>query len=394
MRRAAIIGAGMTDVRVFKDSTPTEIGVLAICDAVKDAGIEKAEIEAVVTTPVGYVYESQKFVVQRMVEYLGIPTRTMTEVDCGGASSLVGLHYLADEIALGRIETGLVYSSHWEWTTGQMLGRYANEPHMIRMAGSWFGSYDSRFGVISPLAYYAMCIQRYMRQYNVTEEQIAHLPVLLRENASRNPRAMFQDPITVEDVLSSRMLSPPIHLLESCPMSHGAAALVITSEERAGKICEKPVVLTGFGEAHDDAHFLPCKGDLSRFPVVEKSAREAYGSSGIEPHQVDVAEVYGAFAGVELMCYEEMGFFERGKAPWAVAEGRTRIGGDVAINTSGGRLSLGHAAYATPLFETFEVVTQLRGEAGDRQVPGAKIGLVQAEHGMINGSVVYVMEAG
>jgi len=393
MRRVAIIGVGMTDVGVFEDATPMELGVNAIVDAVNDAGVDKNDIESVVTTPVGYVLDSQKFVAQRMVEYLGIPTRTMAEIDCGGASSLAALRYAAHEVAGGRIDTALVYASHWEFTTGQMLARYAEDTHLVRMANSLYGSYDSRYGVISPMAHYAMCIQRYMLECGVEAEQIAALPVVLRENASKNPRAMFAEQISVEDVLSSKMLSPPVHLLESCPMSHGAAAVVLTSEENASETCERPVVLTGYGEAHDDSHFIPSSGDMSRFPSVQRSAREAYEAALIGSSDVDVAEVYGVFAGVELMCYEELGFFERGQAPAAVEKGRTRAGGDVAINTSGGRLSLGHAPYATPLFEVFEVVSQLRGEAGDRQVPGARVGLVQAEHGMINGSIVFVLEA-
>lgn len=391
MREVAVVGVAMTDVGVFEDSYPFELAVRVIVEAIADSRLEKREIEALFTTPTGYMVDHYKFALQRMAEYLQIPSRVMGEIDCGGSSSLVALRHVALEIAAGRIDAGLVYASHWELTAGQLSERHAEQQHLVRCANAMYGAYDSRFGVLSPMAYYAMCQQRYMLECAVEPKEIAALPVVLRDFASMNPRAMYTKPITVHDVLESRMLCPPIRLLESCPVSHGAAAVVLASKEKARQVRPRPVVITGFGEAHDDANFMPRTGDMSRFPSVERSASEAYAAAGICPGDVDVAEVYGAFAGAELMTYEELGFFGRGEAPVAVAGGRTRIGGDLAVNTSGGRLSLGHAPYATPLFEVFEVVTQLRGDGGDRQVPEANVGLVQAEHGMVNGSLVIVM---
>jgi acetyl-CoA acetyltransferase len=393
MRRVAVAGVGMTDVGVFGDAHPFELALKAILEALRDSGISRSRIGAMATTPVGYINDNTKFALQRMAAYLEMPTCSMVEVDCGGASSLLALRHVAAEIETGRIDAGLVYASHWEMTAGQLAEGYAEVQHLVRGANAMYGSYDSRFGVLSPMAYYAMCVQRYMLECGITAEQIAELPVVLRDNAALNPRAMFREPITRDDVLSSKMLCPPIHLLESCPVSHGAAAVVLVSEETARASGDRAVVVTGYGEAHDDANFMPSLGDMSRFPSVERSAGEAYRSAGVRPCEVDVAEVYGAFAGAELMTYEELGFFGRGEAPDAVAEGRTGTGGDVAVNTSGGRLSLGHAPFATPLFEVFEVVTQLRGGAGERQVPGAKVGLVHGEHGVVNGSVVLILEA-
>jgi acetyl-CoA acetyltransferase len=393
MRNVAIAGVGMTDVGIFEDVHPFELALSAILDAIADSRLEKREIGAVFATKTGYMVDNYMFVPQRMSEYLQIPTRVAGEVDCGGASALVALRHVALEIATGRIDAGLVFASHWELTPRYLMVHHAEVKHLVRVANGVYGSYDSRLGVLSPIPYYAMCQQRYMRECDVTLEQIAALPVVLRDFASNNPRAMHRKPITVEDVLSSTMLCPPIRLLDSCPLAHGAAAVVLASEEKARQVTGNAVVITGYGEAHDETHFMPYVADMSHFPAVERSAAEAYDTAGVRPADIQVAEVYGAFAGPELMCYEELGFFERGEAPAAVEAGRTRLGGEVVINTSGGRLSLGHPAFATPLLEVFEVVTQLRGGAGERQVPGAKLGLVQAEHGMVNGSVVLIMEA-
>jgi acetyl-CoA acetyltransferase len=393
VRNVAVAGVGMTDVGIFAESKPFELALQAVTSALADSRLEKEEIQALFCTKTGYMVDNLMFVNQRMAEYLELPTRSTGEVDCGGASSLVALRHVAMEIASGRIDAGLVFASHWELTPKHMIQHHADEQHILRTANGLYGPYDSRLGVLSPIPYYAMCQQRYMLECDVTDEQIAALPVVLRDFATKNPRAMHRTPITVEDVLSSTPLCPPIRMLESCPLAHGAGAVVLASEEKAGRVRDDPVLITGFGEAHDAAHFMPHTADMSRFPAVQRSAAEAYSQAGVGPGDIDVAEVYGAFAGPELMCYEELGFFERGEAGTAVHSGRTRVGGDIAVNTSGGRLSLGHPAFATPLFEVFEVTSQLRGEAGERQVPGAGRGLVQAEHGMINGSIVIVMEA-
>lgn len=392
MRNVAVAGVGMTDVGLFPDSHPFDLGVQAILEALADSRLDRSEIGALFSTKTGYMVDNYMFVHQRIAEYLRIPTKSTAEVDCGGASSLVALRHVAAEIALGRIDAGLVFASHWEYSPDHMIRHFAEEQHILRLANGLYGSYDSRLGVISPIPYYAMCQQRYMHDCDVSPEQVASLPVVLRDFAAMNPHAMHKEALTVEEVMSSTVLCPPIRLLESSPLAHGAGAVVLASEEKARQVRDHPVVITGFGEAHDDTHFMPRVADMSRFPAVRSSADEAYSAAGAGPDGIDVAEVYGAFAGPELMCYEELGFFERGEAPGAVESGRTRIGGDVVINTSGGRLSLGHPALATPLFEVFEITTQLRGEAGPRQVPEAKRGLVQAEHGLVNGSVVLIME--
>jgi len=392
VRSVAIAGIGMTDIAVFDNAYPADLAVQAIVGAIEDSRLGKEEIQALFGTPTGYMVDHHKFECQRIAEYLRMPVSATGEFDCGGTSALTALRHVALEIAAGRIDAGLVYAAHWELPPNRLRVEYAEWQHVVRMANAVYGSHDSRFGVLSPLQYYAMSQQRYMFETGVTPEQVAWLPVVLRDNASKNPRAFYREPITVEDVLSSPMLSPPIHKLESCPMSAGGAAVVLASEERARQVRDAVPVLTGYGEAHDDSHFMPSVGDMSHFPCVRRSASEAFADAAVGPADIDVAEVYGAFAGAELMCYEDLGFFGRSEAPAAVESGRTRTGGDMPINTSGGRLSLGHPAFATALLEIFEVVTQLRGEAGERQVPGAGRGMVHAEHGMVNGSVVLIME--
>jgi acetyl-CoA acetyltransferase len=239
---------------------------------------------------------------------------------------------------------------------------------------------------------YALSAQRYMHEHSIAPEQVAELPVRLRAKAMLNPRAELREPITVADVLASRMVSPPIHKLEAPPWSDGAACVLVASEQWARKRSLDPVSLTGWGEAHDSSNFVTFEAGLTAFPWVRDSATRALAQAGRSLDELDVAEVYGAFAPAELMTYEAMGLFGPGEAPAAVAHGDTAPGGRIPINTSGGRLSLGHPPQATPLLELQEVCEQLTGEAEGRQVTDAAVGLVQAEHGAMNGSAVAILE--
>ncbi len=244
----------------------------------------------------------------------------------------------------------------------------------------------------APIPLYAMSTQRYMHEYGVSAEAIAEVPVILRENASKNPDALYRTPITRDEVLASPMMSPPIHLLECSAFCYGAVAAVLASPEAARETKKSPVWITGIGEAHHPSHFIPQRASITTFESAVKASKACFAEAGRSHADVDVAEVYGVFAATELMIYEDLGFFEKGKAADAVRDGKTRLDGEIPMNPTGGRLSLGHPAGATPLYELAEVVRQLRGEAGERQVRNANVGLIQSEHGMLNGAMVMLLE--
>ncbi|MBS7250833.1 MAG: thiolase family protein [Candidatus Freyarchaeota archaeon] len=263
---------------------------------------------------------------------------------------------------------------------------------LTHLVNGLFGPYDCRYGLTRAVPYYAMATQRYMYEYGVKREDMAHLPVVLRENAVLNPRAQFREPITVEDVLNSKPVCPPLNLLDCCPVSEGGAAIIISDQNTAKDLGRDDCYIAGIGEAHDPTSFFPVYQSVTEIPSLRGATREALKQAQVELKDVDVAEVYGPFSGTELMVYEELGFYEKGKAAEAVVEGRTKISGDTPINPSGGRLSLGHPPYVTPLAEIYEIVAQLRGEAGRRQVQDAETGLVHAEHGMMNGNMVVIIK--
>ena len=390
MPEVYITGVAMTELgKLVEDSH--ELSAKACSPALRDAGLLPAQVEGLLSTPTGYMNEPRKFITQKMADYLGVEGGIMAEVDCGGSSSAINLHTAINEIRSGRIKSCLVFAAQREIPPGKLRENPVENIRLIMNANALYDTYQAAFGIIGVIPFYAMAIQSYMHLYGVEAEDIASLAVVLRNHARRHPQAAFRHPLTVEEVLTSRMVSPPIHKLESSMIMDGAAAVVLTSDELVAD-ADKAVRVAAVAEAHDPTSFLPYQGELARFPSSERAAEMALSQSGYSISDIDVAEVYGAFAGTELMVYEELGFFPRGEAPAAVRDGRTTHGGDVLINPSGGRLSLGHPTYATPLLETMEVVRQLRGEAGKRQRPEAEVGLVHAEHGMMNGSLVMLLD--
>jgi len=386
--RAGIIGVSALPVGRHEGESTDVLAAKVVQEAILDAGVSKAEIQAALTTPEGFTVRSSKIKAARQAEYLGLKLSSAAVIEMGGASSLIALKFLVREIEHGAVDLGLIYSTEVErhqWKLPEDLPTIAE-------INALYLPHDSLYGMMAATPYYAMSMQRYMHEYGVTHEEIAKVAVLLRKNASRNPLAQFTEPITVEDVLSSRIVSPPLHLLDCSPVSDGGAAVLVASEDYIKKNKKDAVFITGIGEAHDDSHFIPRTGSLTDFPAIRKATSEALESARRSLEQVDVAEIYGVFTSSELMTYEEMGFFSKGKAAEAVAAGDTAITGRIPINPSGGRLSLGHPFYVTPLLEIIEIYWQLTGKAGERQVKEPRVGIVQAEHGMMNGSIVLVLE--
>lgn len=391
-RKAAVVGVATAKMQKQMPMTVRDVAHRLIREAIEDAGITKDDVDGIVVTPPGMGALPSFMFADYLAEYLGMPTRSLVMVESGGASSTLAVKHAVNELRLGQARFCVVFALDRRATS-----RLATEfEHFMRgsvtqMVGI-YGAYDGPYGVGAPIPLYAMSAQRYMHEYGVSAEDIAQVPVVLRDNASRNPDAMYRKPTTREEVLASPMISPPIHLLECSAFCFGAAAVVLASTETAGEAGRDPVWITGIGEAHHPSHFIPQWASITTFDGVVRAGKACFEDAGRGPSDVDVAEVYGVFAATELMLYEDLGFFEKGKAVHAVLDGKTSLGGEIPMNMSGGRLSLGHPPGATPLYELVEIVRQLRGEADERQVSGPGVGLIQSEHGMLNGAVVMLLE--
>lgn len=383
-----ILGVSASPVTRRPSKSIKEIAFEVFDSALRDAGITKDDIHGLYVTPPNFTGPPSFMFACELADYFQLKLKSLNLVECGGNTSTSAIHYAIDEILAGRNRVSAVLAIDYRFDPQDdpefML------PHTIYLLSSIYGVHTSQYGIGSPLPLYAMSAQRYMHETGATEEDAAHLAVLLRKNASKNPLAMFRIPITVEDVLRSNTISPPLKLLDCSTFACGAGACILADENI--KSSKPKVSIIGLGESHHNSSFIPLDESITSFVSVREAAKEAYSISGVKPSDIDVAEIYGVFSFTELILYEDLGFFKRGEAPRAVQEGLTAIDGELPINPSGGRLSLGHPAGATPMLELAEVVRQLRGECGERQVRNPRLGLVHAEHGMLNGSTVLILE--
>ena len=240
---------------------------------------------------------------------------------------------------------------------------------------------------------YAMLARVHMQRFGTTSEQLAAVAVKNHANGLLNPHAQYHLKVSIEDVLASTMVADPLHLLDCSPVTDGAAAMVLTTVERAKKLGgDKPVVkITGSGLATDTIT-LANREDLSELGAVRKAAARAYEMAGRKPDDLHVVEVHDCFTIAEIMATEAIGLFDPGFGATAVEDGLTSLSGKIPVNTSGGLKSKGHPVGATGVAQAIEIVSQLRGEAGQRQVEGARVGLAQNMGGSGGSSIVHIME--
>jgi len=236
--------------------------------------------------------------------------------------------------------------------------------------------WESPFGTSMP-AYYAMYANAHRAKYGTTEEDMALVTVKNRKYGAKNPQAMFQKPITVEEVLNSRPVSKPLKMFDCCANADGAACLIVTSAERAKKTTDKPVWIAGIGLASSPMSLAGRQGPLTSFEVTKNAAKSAYEMARVKPVDVDVAEVHDSFSITEILNYEDLGFAKPGKGAKLLRNNETELGGKIPVNIDGGLISKGHPVGATGASQITSLVHQLRREAGDVQVDGAKIGLAQ-----------------
>lgn len=368
----AVVGVGETAVGKVHGRTSTQLYAEAVTSAIADAGLTLADVDCLMTgnsrvDP--YLYHAEM-----LAEYLGIrPPRCLT-VNTGGSTSATLVQVGASLLQTGQCRTVAIVKAD-NLATG--MGRSATVESMATIGHPEF---EAHTGLLIP-ALYALFAARYMHERGVTSEQIAAAAVTDRYHASLNPAAQFRTPLTVDDVLSSRMISDPLHMLECAPISDAGCAIVMTTADRARDLRRAPVRLLGAGESHAFEHVSQAPS-LSTTGAVE-SGRTAFESAGVVPADIDVAMIYDAFAFIQCMQLEDLGFCAKGEGGAFVAEGRTRLGGQLPTNTHGGLLSHSHAGRPSGLFLVTEAVQQLRGECLERQVVDAQLAIVHTEGGIL-----------
>jgi acetyl-CoA C-acetyltransferase len=240
---------------------------------------------------------------------------------------------------------------------------------------------------------YAMMARTHMEKYGTTIEQLAAVAVKNHANGLLNPHAQYHLKVTVEDVLESTMVADPLHLLDCSPVTDGAAALVLTTVDRARELAGERAIIKIIGSGlATDTITLANRPDLTELGAVRKAAERAYEMAGKTPDEIHVVEVHDCFTIAEIMATEAIGLFDPGFGASAVEDGLTSLQGKIPVNPSGGLKSKGHPVGASGVAQVAEIVTQLRGEAGQRQVEGAKVGLAQNMGGSGGSSIVHILE--
>lgn len=359
-----------------------------VLDAVRSAGLEKADIgSAVFTAPTPAT--RQRAFATFMTSRLGLRCHgQIAEVTNLGITGGLAFDQACTDIRSGRVKAalalGIEYNSGVDAATMMESG--------IRAAGDV--NFQAPFGV-TPIAWYALDADRYLFETGTTRRDLAAIAVKNRRHAMLNPLAQFNSPLTVEDVLQQPPIVEPLGRFDVPPRSDGAICLVITSGQVARELGKPFLRVLGRGFAHDGHHQIGCKPhDMTNFPAAREATRQALDDAGTRLEHIDVAELYAPCTITEALVTESIGLADKGKGAIVAADGETAIGGRIPVCTSGGCLSRGHPPGLTALYGIAELFDQLTQGAGERQVAGASLGLHMCELGNYNAALAHVMNAG
>jgi len=367
--KAAIAGIGTTEYVKNIGRPELQTALEAIRAALDDAGLTARDVDAIfkIETP-GEEANSELDVARN----LGVPNlRAWGGAGYGGGAACAPVVFAAMAIASGMAEVAVAFRARNRGSAGRPWARTG-----MRIGGP--AAFEAPYGLVSPVQQLAVLTRRYMHDFGATSEQFARVAVAQRKHASRNPRAVFREPITVEDVLHSRLIADPLHLLDCCVETDGACAVVVTTAERARDLKQRPVYIAGASQGMGPRHYmmsgLAYKDDPFDMPNLY-AAREVYAQAGMGPEDIHVALFYDVFSPMVLWQLEAYGFCKRGEAGPFVEEGRIDWpAGELPVNTHGGSLS---EAYVHGFNHILEAVRQLRGTS-TCQVPSATVALVAA----------------
>lgn len=368
-KKICIVGVGETKVGKLPGRDSITIGAEAAKLALEDAGLKNTDIDAVYVK--GLMDEPEFMYSVHFFEYMGMRPKLTSVMDLGGASPLGMLAHAAAAIDAGLADVAICVEGENDATfqpRQQGVG-------MTRVNEEALGIYGC---VAAPISY-AMVARRHMHKYGTTGEQMAAVAVAMRKHAVLNENAQMHTPITVEDVMNSRWIAEPLHLLDCCLVSDGGGAFIVTTEEIARNCRKKPVYVLGISgqQTHSSLSQL---ADINAVGAFDAAPR-VWEMSGLGPKDMDLAQIYDCFTITVMEQLEAYGFCGRGESGPYVEGGRIELGGELPVNTHGGLLSQAHI---DGMLHVTEAVRQLRGECGARQVPNAKLELVTGNGGILS----------
>lgn len=363
-RSTRIAGASQTDFGKFRDRTIESLAVEAGIGAIRDAGLERPAIQALFS---GNAYAGS-LLGQRIGKEMGLDGLPVYNHENACASGASALAHARLAVRAGMFDTILVIGvEQLSALGGGLLPIGENDPEIAA-------------GLTMPAAY-AMRTESYLSRFGGTPEDVAQVAVKSRANAAKNPRAQYRTPVTIDEVMGSRLIADPITLLQMCPNADGAAAVVVTSDPGIGRAravdIRSSVVASG--------KFFQGARDMAWPDITRRATEQAYAEAGVTAADVDVAEVHDAAAIGEIIYSEALGLCTRGEGLAFVQSGTSDLAGAVVVNAGGGLLSRGHPLGATGVVQVVELVAQLRGEAGAMQIDGAAVAVAHCTGGGIWG---------
>ena len=388
MRDVAIIGVGETEFGELWDRSFRDLGIEAGLKAIQDAKIASEDIDAIyIGNMSAGKFIDQEHVSALVADYSGLADRHLptVRVEGGGACGAIALMQARLAIASGMYDIVVVGGAEKMTDVGDVQ---AAEILSSTADQEWESVFGATFAGL-----YAMMARRHMHEFGTTREHLAAVAVKNHKNGSLNPEAQFRREVTLDTVLHSPMVADPLGLFDCAPLSDGAAAVILCAADRARKFTDAPVLLKGSGQASDYLA-LHDRRDLTTMDATVVAGKRAFQEAKLEPKDIQVAEVHDNFTISEILAIEDLRFIEKGKGGPATADGVTALNGKISVNTSGGLKARGQPVGATGVAQAVEIVRQLRGDVGKRQVVGARRGLTHTLGGTGATAVVHIFERG
>jgi acetyl-CoA acetyltransferase len=383
--RNKVVIAGVGESEIGNVPTMTGLGLVAQASsrALADAGMTLKDIDGLLTAY--SVTEPYPMLGSVTAEYLGLKPTYCASMVVGGATPAIMLRHAAQAITSGACAAVLCCAGE-NRASGQT--RDSAVQAVASMVGHPF--FEFIYGPTIP-ALYAMVARRHMYEFGTTQEQLAAVAVQARDYASRHPSAHMRKPITIEQVLASRLIADPLHLLDCCLISDAAGAFVVTAADRAKDLPRGAAYLLGIGEFHTHEHITSAPS-LTHFGSAE-SGRQAFQMAGLAPNDIDFAELYDCFTIVPIVELEDLGFVKPGEGGPFFLAGEAGPSGKLPINTHGGMHSYAHGGAVGGLFGIVEAVRQLRGTEGSRQLKRHQTALVHNEGGILSSHCTAILGA-
>jgi len=376
----AIVGAADTPVGVVPHMSATQLCIDAARRALRDAGLRKDQIDGFITC--NSMAEPYMYHAEAMAEYLQICPRYCKSAATGGGTTFSVLHEAASAISTGMCHTVLITMAD------SLRSGLSREQAMTMQSSTGHAQFETPYGPTVP-AFYALIARAHMAEYGTTEAQFAAVAVQARRHASLNPTAQMRELITVDDVLNSRLIADPLHLLDCSLVSDGGAAVIVTSAERARDFPHAPVYLLGAGEGHSHEHISQARSLTTS--AAREAGERAFAMAGLGPRDMDFAQLYDCFTPTVLVELEDLGFCAKGEGGPFIESGAIALGGSLPVNTHGGLLSHCHPGHPGSMFALTETVCQLRHAAGERQVRDAQTALVHAQGGIMSSHTTIIV---